>query len=69
MDGQLVNAQTHPSGNGDAINGAVLWPIGTRYTDWGFSVNIDEVRIFSRALSAQEVLSIFNDTIGADLRR
>ncbi|MBE7444961.1 MAG: Ig-like domain-containing protein [Planctomycetia bacterium] len=42
--------------------------IGTRYTDWGFFRGIiDDVRIFNRALSAQEALSLFNDTISPDM--
>ncbi|MBE7444960.1 MAG: Ig-like domain-containing protein [Planctomycetia bacterium] len=69
VDGQLVNTQVHPSGNVVVpLTERNYMAIGTRYTDWGFfRGSIDDVRVFNRALSAQEALSLFNDTISPDM--
>ncbi|WP_295101679.1 LamG domain-containing protein, partial [uncultured Candidatus Kuenenia sp.] len=61
VDGQLVDTQTHPTGNVIVpLTNRDYMAIGTRYTDWGFfSGSIDEVRIYNQALNAEEVLSLF----------
>ncbi|WKZ21454.1 MAG: Ig-like domain-containing protein [Candidatus Brocadiaceae baterium WH-1] len=68
IDGQLVNTQTHPPGNVIVpLTDRHYMAIGTRYATWGFfRGSIDEVYIFNRALSDQEVLSLFNPTASPD---
>uniref|UniRef100_UPI0025F628B9 LamG-like jellyroll fold domain-containing protein n=1 Tax=uncultured Candidatus Kuenenia sp. TaxID=1048336 RepID=UPI0025F628B9 len=68
VDGQLVDTQTHPTGNAIVpLTNRDYMAIGTRYTDWGFfSGSIDEVRIYNQALNAEEVLSLFNNDIVFD---
>ena len=68
VDGQLVNTETHPSGNVIVpLTERNYMAIGTRYTDWGFFRGIiDDIRIYNRALSAQEVLSLFNNATTPD---
>ena len=61
VDGQLVNTQTHPSGNVVVpLTERSYMAIGARYTNFGNFVGlIDAVRIFNRMLSAQEVLDLY----------
>ena len=68
VDGQLVNTETHPSGNVIVpLTERNYMAIGTRYTDWGFfRGSIDDAHIYNRALSDHEVLSLFNDTVSSD---
>ena len=68
VDGQLVDTQTHPSGNVIVpLTERNYMAIGTRYTDWGFfRGSIDDAHIYNRALSDHEVLSLFNDTVSSD---
>ncbi|WP_347275227.1 Ig-like domain-containing protein [Candidatus Kuenenia sp.] len=68
VDGQLVDTQTHPSGNVIVpLTDRNYMAIGTRYTDFGFFRGIiDDIRIYNRALSAQEVLSLFNNATTPD---
>ena len=65
VDGQLVDTQTHPSGNVIVpLTERNYMAIGTRYTDWGFFCgSLDDVRIYNHALDAGEVLALLSEKV------
>jgi uncharacterized surface protein with fasciclin (FAS1) repeats len=66
VNGQLVNTQNHPAGN--TVVPLTYYPdmrIGYSRADNGyFNGVIDDVRIYNRALSNQEVINIYNSVPG-----
>ncbi|BBO17633.1 conserved hypothetical protein [Candidatus Brocadia pituitae] len=69
VDGQLVNTQTHPAGNTIVPYTATSnMAIGTLSWNYGhMNGKVDEVHVYNRALSAGDVLSLFNDGTGSDM--
>ncbi|MGQ3686311.1 MAG: LamG domain-containing protein, partial [Candidatus Loosdrechtia sp.] len=63
VDGQLVNTQTHPAGNTIVpYTAASYMAIGALLSNYGHMDGIvDEVQVYNRALSDQEVLTLFNN--------
>lgn len=62
LDGVEVGSSVYSSGNTNSVSNDLKFNVG-KYSSsgWDFVGNIDEVRVYNRALSADEVLSQYND--------
>ena len=59
VDGKLDNTATHPEGLAASSDG---WAIGARYNgSWSYQGLIQDVRIYDRALKAEEVRSLYEE--------
>ena len=59
VNGVSMALTTHGSGLASSIKASINWRIGDDYTDDWFSGNMDDVRIYNRALSAGEVAGLY----------
>ena len=61
INGELVGSAAYDSGNNNSLDTGTNFQIGARSGANLFNGTIDEIRIYNRSLSAQQILALYNN--------